>query len=157
MTAAKVTHIFTAPEAGATMQSHQQINAIMGAGLEGDRYAANQGKWSKPDPQSKRQITLIESENITSLLAEHDIEVNPAQLRRNIVTQGVRLNDLVGMTFQVGEVRLRGQELCDPCAYLESHSKAGVLKGLVNKGGLRAQILEGGIIHVDDPIVVEAG
>lgn len=155
MNAAKITHIFTAPQAGAPMQSRQQVKAIMGVGLEGDRYAANQGKWSKPEPQSKRQVTLIESENITNLLAEHGIEVDPALLRRNMVTRGVRLNDLVGMTFQVGKVRLRGVELCEPCAYMESLSRRGVLKGLVNKGGLRAHILNDGIIQVDDPIMVE--
>ena len=156
MSTAKVIHIFTAPQAGAPMQNHQQIKATEGIGLEGDRYAANKGKWSEPEPQAKRQVTLIERENIDALLNEHGIEVDPALLRRNIVTQGVNLNDLVGITFQIGDVRLQGEELCEPCSYMESFSKQGVLKGLVNKGGLRAQILQGGKIHIDDSIVIQS-
>ena len=114
MSTAKVIHIFTAPQAGAPMQNHQQIKATEGIGLEGDRYAANKGKWSEPEPQAKRQVTLIERENIDALLNKHGIEVDPALLRRNIVTQGVNLNDLVGITFQIGDVRPAGRRALRP-------------------------------------------
>jgi MOSC domain-containing protein YiiM len=74
--------------------------------------------------------------------------------RRNIVTDGVSLNDLVGKEFYVGEVRIRGIRLCEPCSYLAKISFPEILKGLVHKGGLRAQILSEGLIRVGDTIHV---
>ena len=75
-----------------------------------------------------------------------------ADARRNVVTLGVRLNDLVGQEFCVGAVRIRGLRLCEPCSYLAKRSVPEVLKGLVHKGGLRAQILSEGVIGVGDRI-----
>jgi MOSC domain-containing protein YiiM len=80
------------------------------------------------------------------------IAITPAETRRNIATSGVPLNHLVDREFQVGEVRLRGTRLCEPCKYLEGLSKPGVMGGLIHRGGLRARILNDGMIRVGDVI-----
>jgi MOSC domain-containing protein YiiM len=147
-----VEYIFTAPERGAPVQSRQQVEAIPGVGLEGDRYAALFDQDTQKKPHNKREITLIEIENIEALESEHGLKVDPSSLRRNIVTRGVDLNSLVGVEFQVGEVRLQGIDLCEPCSYIEGQTAQGVLKALVKKGGLRAQIIFGGIVHVGDSV-----
>ena len=121
--------------------------AIPGRGLQGDRYAQNPEGSTSPD----QEVTLIELENIEGI-KEHGIELHPSQTRRNIVTQGVSLNELVGAEFLVGDVRLRGVRLCEPCAYLEGLTAKGLVKALTHKAGLRAQILNQGTIAVGDEI-----
>ncbi|HEY6184582.1 MAG TPA: MOSC domain-containing protein [Terriglobales bacterium] len=84
---------------------------------------------------------------------EHGIEIAPGDTRRNIVTRGMSLNDLVGQEFHIGEVRIRGLRLCEPCDHLAKLvGERKVLYGLVHKGGLRAEILTEGILHVGDAI-----
>jgi MOSC domain-containing protein YiiM len=133
------------------MESAQEANAIAGQGLEGDRYAIGTGQWSTT-PGVGREITLIELETIEALEREKGISISPGAARRNVVTQGVPLNHLVGREFQVGAVRLRGTRLCEPCSYLESLTHQGVLAGLIHRGGLRADIVRGGTIRVKDRI-----
>ena len=137
--------------AGQPMQPVEKIRALPGVGLEGDRYATRQGTYSSQDDGS-RQVTLIESEAIEALRSEAGIQLPQAEARRNLVTRGVPLNHLVGRTFRVGEVTLRGIRLCEPCQHLAGLTQAGVLPGLVHRGGLRAEILNEGIIRVGDPI-----
>lgn len=98
------------------------------------------------------QITLIEAEAIEAFSREYGIEFKPAAARRNLVTRGIPLNELVGNEIVVGEVTLRGIRLCEPCSHLAQVSHQSVLPGLVHRGGLRAQILTEGIIRVGDPI-----
>jgi MOSC domain-containing protein YiiM len=129
--------------------SPQQVNAIAGRGLEGDRYFDGTGHWSN-SPGVSREITLIEIESIEALAREKNIEITPGAARRNLVTRGVPLNHLVGCEFQVGEVRLRGTRQCEPCQYLEGLTTKGVLVGLIHRGGLRADIVSGGTIRVGD-------
>ena len=105
----------------------------------------------KPSP--KREITLIELEAIEALQRDYNIAIEPREARRNIVTRGVALNHLVGKEFSVGDVKLRGIELCEPCSHLEGLTKPGVMRGLTHRGGLRAQILSEGTIRVCDAIV----
>ena len=102
-----------------------------------------------------REITLIESEAIEAVPSEFDIPFALNESRRNLVTVGIALNDLVGKTFQVGELVLKGHRLCDPCSHLQKLTRPGVLKALANRGGLRAEILVGGVIAVGDLIHVE--
>ena len=99
-----------------------------------------------------RQVTLIEIETIEALERDQNIAVAPGAARRNVVTRGVPLNHLVGREFQVGAVRLRGTRLCEPCAYLEGLTQQGVLAGLMHRGGLRAEIVTGGTIRLEDTI-----
>ncbi|MGE5219515.1 MAG: MOSC domain-containing protein [Chloroflexota bacterium] len=139
----------------APMLTVSQVRAIAGLGLEGDRYFAGAGTYSK-DPGSGRHVTLIESEAIEGLKREYGVEIAPNQTRRNIVTRGAALNHLVDREFFVGPVRLRGMRLCEPCTQLERLSARGALRGLIHRGGLRAEILTGGIIEIGDAIAAGA-
>jgi MOSC domain-containing protein YiiM len=127
------------------------VRAVAGKGLEGDRYFNQVGTYSN-HPGIGRQVTLIEIEAIEALKQDYDIELNPGASRRNIVTRGVALNHLVGREFKVGEVRLRGDRLCEPCSHLQKLTQQGVMRGLIHRGGLRAEILTAGVIRVDDVI-----
>jgi len=143
-----VVSIFIAREAAIPMESREEVKAVAGQGLEGDRYFDGTGHWSKT-PGVGREVTLIEIEAIEALESERNIAITPGATRRNIVTRGVPLNHLVGREFQLGAVRLRGTRLCEPCTYLESLTQQGVLSGLIHRGGLRAEIVTGGTIHVE--------
>jgi MOSC domain-containing protein YiiM len=127
--------------------------AVAGRGLEGDSYFAGPGTRRPTGPGDGRDLTLIEAEALDGLAAEAGIELAPGEGRRNVLTRGVSLNHLVGRRFRVGGVECAGRRLCDPCSHLESLTRPGVLKGLVNRGGLRADILSGGTIAVGDEVV----
>jgi MOSC domain-containing protein YiiM len=150
----EVVSIFIAPEEGAPTTEVPEVRAVPGAGLEGDRYFLNAGTMSKKN-KPEREVTLIESEAIEAAARDNDIELGLGDSRRNIVTRGVPLNHLVGREFNVGETRLRGIKLCDPCGYLESLTAEGVRKALANRGGLNAQILSGGVIRPGDEVAAD--
>jgi MOSC domain-containing protein YiiM len=146
-----VVSIHLTAAASAPMLAKQEVRAVVGKGLEGDRYFSQTGTYShKPGPD--REVTLIESEALAALQQEEGITLPAGDSRRNIVTRGVPLNHLVGKEFRVGEVILRGIRLCEPCAHLAQLTQQGVLRGLVHRGGLRAQILTNGSIRVGDSI-----
>jgi len=148
----EIVSIHIAPKAEDSMRSTKSVRAIPGKGLEGDRYFEATGTYSgRPGPT--REITLIESEAIAAMARDNELAISPGDARRNVVTRGVPLNHLVGQEFLVGDVRLRGIRLCEPCSHLEGLTRRGVLAGLIHRGGLRAQILVGGEIRVGDPIV----
>ena len=128
-----------------------EARAVPGKGLEGDRYFDGQGTFPTG---IGRGVTLIEIEAITALKRESGIELKPGRSRRNIVTEGVALNHLVNKIFYVGAVQLKGIRLCEPCAHLEQLTTKGVHKGLIHRGGLRAEVLSEGIIHEGDSIQV---
>lgn len=155
-TPGSVISLHIAPTGAAPMQTVSQVPAIAGRGLEGDRYFTGMGTYSK-NPGTGRHVTLIESEAIEGLKREYGVEIAPNQTRRNIVTRGAALNHLVDREFFVGAVRLRGMRLCEPCAHLERLSARGALRGLIHRGGLRAEILTGGTIGVGDAIAAAAG
>ena len=146
----RIESIFIAPEAAAPMQSVGEAQAVPGVGLQGDRYAAQKGTFSKPLPD--REITLIEAEAVEALRGEYDVAMAPSEARRNLVTRGVPLNHLVGREFQVGDVRIRGIRLCEPCNHLEGLTGKPVIKYLAHRAGLRAQILTAGVVRVGDVI-----
>ena len=152
MSQGRVESIHISAAAEATMRSVEQVMALAGVGLEGDRYATRSGSFSaKPKPG--RQITLIEAEAIEALERELGMVLAPGETRRNLITRGVALNHLVGREFTVGGVRLLGHELCEPCGDLARMTgKPQILPGLVHRGGLRAEILEGGLIRVGDSV-----
>jgi MOSC domain-containing protein YiiM len=110
-------------------------------GVVGDRYAES------------RDLTLIEAEALEGLREDTGIELSPAEVRRQVLTRGIRLNDLVGERFTVGVVECVGQELCEPCNHLQGLTYPGVLRGLVHRGGLRADIVSGGRIAVGDEVM----
>jgi MOSC domain-containing protein YiiM len=133
------------------MESRHNVAALTDGGLSGDRYA-NPANRRGPD----YQVTLIESENIATFSETVEVPFTPDMPRRNIVTQGVRLNELCGKTFKVGGATLEGIELCEPCALFAKRTHRDVLKFFPRKGGLRARIVAGGRIQVGDPIVMDA-
>jgi MOSC domain-containing protein YiiM len=109
-------------------------------GIAGDRYA-EQG-----------DITLIEAEALEAFTADTGIELSHEESRRQVLTRGIRLNDLVGKRFSVGEVEVVGRELCEPCSHLQSLTREGVLKGMVHRAGLNADIVTPGRIAVGDQV-----
>jgi ADP-ribose pyrophosphatase YjhB (NUDIX family) len=140
----RVEHIHVAPAAGAPMQPRGEVEATAGAGLAGDRYAAGGGFWQ--DARVSRDLTLVEAEVIDELA------LAPGETRRNVTTRGVALGGLLGRTFWLGDVLAEGTSLCEPCRHLEEVTGKRLLRPLVHRGGLRANLLTGGTIAVGDPI-----
>jgi MOSC domain-containing protein YiiM len=139
--------IFVVDRKGADLERRQEIEAVVGRGLVGDRYFLKEGTFSEKDGPD-REVTLIEEEALAALAAHYEIALEPAQARRNLLTRGVPLNHLVNRTFSIGPVVLRGLRLCEPCGHLEALTRKGVKAGLVHRGGLRAQVIEGGVLEV---------
>jgi MOSC domain-containing protein YiiM len=142
--------IHIADAAGAPVRATEAVEAIAGVGLDGDRYAAGLGRYD--DARVSRDLTLVESEAIEALTREHGIELAPGETRRNITTRGIALNDLLGRRFFVGEVLCQGTRLCEPCQYLADLTGKPLLRALVHRGGLRADILRGGVIREGDQV-----
>ena len=156
--AGRVEAIFITTEAGAPMRTLVETRAVAGSGLAEDRYQTGQGYYStRPLPGGGRQLTLIEAEVLEALRRETGIDFAPSEARRNLTTRGVRLNDLVGARFTVGDVLCEGIRLCEPCHYLEELTGKAVNAPLVHRGGLRAAILTDGTIRVGDPVRPAAG
>jgi len=147
----RVEAIGIAATAEEPMRSVERARAIPGRGLEGDRHADGAGTFSKPG-SSGHDLTLIEAEAIAELGA-HGVELEPLAARRNLVVSGIDLDALIGRRFRVGSVECVGARRCEPCAHLERLTAPGVLRGLVHRGGLRADLLSGGAIAVGDEIV----
>jgi MOSC domain-containing protein YiiM len=95
---------------------------------------------------------LIEIEAIEGLKRDYEIQLDPGQARRNIVTRNVALNHLVEQEFRIGDVVLRGTRLCEPCAHMEKLTRKGAMRGLIHRGGLRAEVVKGGAIRVGDVV-----
>lgn len=154
----RILAIHITPQAEGDLHPVDSIRAHPGRGLEGDRYFSMTGTFNKPGRElhPSQEATLIEIEALEALEREHGLRVAPAQSRRNLLTRGVALNDLLDREFTVGEVRMKGVRLCHPCDYLESRTQRGVKAGLENRGGLRAQVLTEGVIRVGDAIAAVA-
>ena len=128
------------------IQNVNKVEALKGTGLQNDR------KFSEDNLQ-KRQITLIEIENINYFNNISKTNIPPLDFRRNIITENIRLNDLLGKEFFVGNVKLKAHDLCRPCKYLQDKLKQNnIIKEFLHKGGLRCEILTSGKINVDDII-----
>ena len=141
-----VAAILTAPDAESPLTRVDKVDAVAGRGLEGDRYYDGRGTFSGPG--RGYELTLAEAEVLES------IDLPWEQARRNIVTRGIELNALVGHRFKVGAVECVGRRLAEPCAHLERLARPGLLRPLVHRGGLRADILVGGSISVGDAVAI---
>ena len=146
----KVESIHIASAAKEPVRALDQAVLTPGVGLEGDRYALKVGTFYKPQPDF--ELTLIEAEAIEALRRDYSVELAAGDARRNIVTRGVALNHLVGREFTIGEVRIRGIRLCEPCDHLQALTGKQLIKGLRHRGGLRAQVLTQGTIRIGDAI-----
>ena len=151
----KLLAIGTAPEAAMPLTAVDSIVATAGRGLAGDRYAEGKGVGQHGPAKPEQEVTLIEQEAITAAGQEYKLSFTHLDTRRNLLTEGVPLNRLVNKTFTVGEVLLRGIELCEPCGHLEKLTCAGIKRSLTHRGGLRAQILRGGTLRVGDAVLPE--
>jgi hypothetical protein len=146
-TTGTVEAIVLAATAEAPLSGVASARAIAGRGLEGDRYAAGEGTFSVAGGRG-HDLTLVTAE------ALEDVGLTASQARRNLVVRGIDLDALRGRRFRVGEVECLGQRRCEPCAHLERLTRPGVLRALVHRGGLRADILRGGELRVGDPVQV---
>lgn len=142
--------IAVSEEAEGPMAVVPSAEAMAGRGLRGDRYARGAGTFSDPNGRGY-DLTLVEAEALEELAAG-GVEIEPADARRNLVVRGVALDDLIGKRFRVGGVECFGQRRCEPCAHLEKLTRPGVLRGLVHRGGLRADVLSDGEIRAGDTV-----
>lgn len=139
--------MYIAPQKNAAQQPCQIATVVKGKGLEGDRAF---GKIKEPG----QNITFIEKEEIERFNSEYKQNITQDATRRNIITKGVRLNDLVGKEFFIGEVKFKGVELCEPCSKLgrllanDTIEPKGVVGGFLHRAGLRADVLSDGEIEV---------
>lgn len=147
-----VYEVYIAGLAGALMTRVPGVMAVADRGLEGDRYCLGKGSFSRW-PDSGRAVTFIARETIEAVLAEFGIDLSAGRSRRNIVTEGVGLDALNGKKFCIGQALLRGSRVAAPCRYLERLTEPGVFEALRGRGGLRADILEAGVISEGDLIV----
>lgn len=143
--------LHVASKAAAPTVELSTVVAVAGRGIEGDRYFLKTGFYSdKPGPD--RELTLIELEAVDALRRDHGLGLAPGEARRNVVTEGVPLNHLVEREFAIGEVIARGIRLCEPCTHLVEVTGRRLLGPLVHRGGLRAQIVRGGRISLNDAV-----
>jgi hypothetical protein len=145
--------IFIAPAAAAPVESVAQVEAVAGKGLVNDRYYDQQGTFSMTAGDG-REVTLIAQEDIDAIRDSSSLPLQAHEMRRNLVTEGVPLNYLVGRRFRVGSVMLLGKRLCEPCETLARSTGYGqpLISAALHRAGLRAEIVEGGIICAGDRI-----
>ena len=144
----KVIEIAISENFGKIMKSVDCVESISGKGLLNDRHF-------KENNDKKCQITLIEIENIDQYNQAFGTLIAPVDFRRNIITEGIRLNELMGKKFVIGKVKVKGQDLCRPCKSLqETLEQENIIKEFLRKGGLRCEILTSGKIFVGDEIKI---
>jgi hypothetical protein len=143
-TTGRVEAILVSPDAGAPARLVESVRALSGRGLDGDRHVTGRGTFPSGLPGSA--LTLIEDE----VCASFSPPLTPDEHRRNVVTRDIDLNALVGREFTIGAVRCRGARLCEPCTVIDGYATRPLLRALVHRGGLRADILEDGTIRRGD-------
>jgi MOSC domain-containing protein YiiM len=142
-----IERIFIRPPGGNPTIEQESVRVVAGAGIEGDRYFI-------AHDEPGQNVTFVEAEAIEAFALEHRRPLDLSVTGRNVVTRGIRLNELVGREFIVGSVRFRGVELCEPCLTLgealatPTLPPAGVVKHWVHRGGLRADALSSGELSV---------
>tara|TARA_Y100000741_G_scaffold310420_1_gene254147 strand:- start:383 stop:829 length:447 start_codon:yes stop_codon:yes gene_type:complete len=145
----EVFKICIANKSGLSMQEKNLIDVIANKGILDDRYFLDSNN------DQDVQITLIESENIDYYNKISETNIPYIDFRRNIITKNIELNNLVGKNFIIGNVKLFGHRLCDPCKYLQDIiGDQKLVKRLINRGGLRCEAISSGKISLNDPIEI---
>jgi MOSC domain-containing protein YiiM len=149
-----VVNLYIAPEPAGPMISVAQVRALADRGLEGDRFFRESWAAAKrPD----KAVSLIEQEVLEMAASEQQLTIAGDKTRRNIVTRGVPLIELLDRDFMIGNVVMRGIRLFEPCGHLEKVSHiSGIFRALENRSGLKAAILSDGVIHAGDAIALQA-
>jgi MOSC domain-containing protein YiiM len=137
-----VVEINIGPDEAGPLSSVGAVAAVAGKGLLGDR------QYHADGAQPGNALTLVEAEVL------EEVRLTGAQARRQVVVRGVRLNDLIGRRFKVGAVECVGVRLCEPCLHLQQMTRPGIIKDMIHRGGLNADILTDGKIFVGDPVTV---
>jgi hypothetical protein len=152
-----VEQIFIAERSGQPMRAVDEVIGEAGRGLIGDRHCRPVDAPPLAPRDRVPDVSLVEAEVLESLRAEHGIELPPSDTRRNILTRGIRLSDLIGRQFRLGGLLCEGVEICEPCIHVQQKVGKPILKPLVHRGGLRARIVASGTVHVGDAVeAVEA-
>jgi len=146
----RVKDILIAKTTGSALYSKPSVQIHSGKGIVGDRYYSQTSVSSSPEKEADFEITLIEQEQIDSFNQKTGFSYSAADFRRNVVTSGINLNALEGETFSIGTLKLKGVRLCEPCAYLAKLLGPEIMEHMVHKAGLRARILDSGVISVGD-------
>lgn len=148
-----ITAILTSPASKTPMISHQRVEAIAGTGLSDDRYATGKGFYTGV-VEWDAHVTLIERGPFDELAAEHGVEIDPALLRRNLITTGIDLNSLIGRDFKIGpHAVLHGRKAWPPCMHIvQQTGRKEIFKYLAMRTGIGASVLTGGVIQVGDAI-----
>lgn len=154
-----VKQIHVAPDSGDPMREKQRVEAVAERGLRGDRYFKEQGLWNLLDEDPNREvkeasdITFIETETLAAIERDAEIKIPPGAHRRNVTTQDVPLNHLVGRTFTVGDAVCEGIQLCEPCGYMQSLvGEEELSEALVHRGGLNTSVVESGRFAIGDEV-----
>jgi MOSC domain-containing protein YiiM len=156
VTGGRLVGIHLAAAAGAPMVARDDVRAVPGRGLAGDRYAAGTGHFSAvPAEGGGREVTLIAAEALAHLRDVDGLRLAPGESRRNLTTVGVDLDALVGHRFLVGEVELVGVRPCPPCGHLDAVTGRSLRHALQGLGGLRANVVTTGTLRLGDRVVVE--
>lgn len=155
MPSGTVVAIHVAPESGALPEPVDRVEAVAGRGLRGDRYFLDRGTFS--GRRDGDDVTFIDRAALETARRETGIDLTGGLHRRNVTTEGVDLGDLVGERFRVGGAVCEGREPCPPCRYLESKTETGARAALADRGGLRARIVESGVVELGDPVGERAG
>ena len=148
--AGRVEGIYISAEHGNLPEPVESVRAHAGRGLEGNRY------FFDGDAPPGAALTLIAAEAVEALDEEHGISIEARESRRNVVTRGIDVNELVGKRFRIGGVECEGVQLCEPCTTLQGMTQPGIIKGLTHRGGLNANILSDGEISVGDAVAADA-
>jgi len=144
--------IFIAPQGGAAMQKMDEVEAVAGAGVRGDRYMSRSGYWSMVD---ECEVTLIEGETLDQIHSETNLRVLSGEHRRNVVTRGIRLEELTGKRFAIGEAVFEYDRPRPPCGYIQSITQPGMTRALLGeRGGICARVVKSGAIRAGDRIEV---
>ena len=144
----KVIRLGIAKKNNQKIQEVEKIELLSGKGVIGDRHFDENN-------DVRNQVTIIESENIDYYNNKFKTDYSYLDFRRNVVTKGIQLNDLVGKKILIGNVKMQGHDLCKPCKHLEETLKGqDIIKEFLRRGGLRCEILNSGIVNIEDEIKV---